>query len=64
MTDKTPEIKNCPFCGGPAALEVPAGTTSPLVFTIGCLDEGCIGFPAIMFQTRKAAVEAWNRRAP
>jgi hypothetical protein len=33
------------------------------MFTIGCPDESCLGFPAIKFQTRTDAIDAWNRRA-
>jgi Lar family restriction alleviation protein len=63
MPPKTPDLKPCPFCGGEASVKQAPGISSPVMFTIGCLDESCIGFPAIKFQTRKDAVAAWNRRA-
>jgi Lar family restriction alleviation protein len=58
-----PELKPCPFCGRAAALEETHGTASPVTFSVGCLDESCIGFPSTTFQTRKDAITAWNRRA-
>jgi hypothetical protein len=65
-TDKPgkPELKPCPFCGWNASIEETPGTTSPVMFSIGCLDESCIGFPTVKFQTRKDAIDAWNLRAP
>jgi len=57
-TLQTPKLKTCPFCGGDASLEKKDG-----MFTIGCLDESCLGFPTVTFQTRKDAIDGWNRRA-
>lgn len=65
MADKAgkPELKPCPFCGGEASVEKTPGAASPVMFSVGCLDESCIGFPTIKFQTRKDAIDSWNRRA-
>lgn len=48
------ELKPCPFCGGEAKLICPRGR----VTWIRC----CI-FETKVFQTKKQAIEAWNRRA-
>ena len=65
MADKPgkPELKPCPFCGRKASVEKTHGITSPVTYSVGCLDESCIGFPSVTFQTRKDAIAAWNRRA-
>jgi len=56
-----PNLKPCPFCGGEASLQ--ETETLPVKFTVGCLDESCIGFPSITFQIRNDAIAGWNRRA-
>jgi hypothetical protein len=33
----------------------------PVMFTVGCIDESCIGFPAVKFQTRRDAIAAWEQ---
>jgi len=60
---KPPELKPCPFCGRRASLEETHEINSPVMFSVGCLDESCIGFPSVTFQTRNDAIAAWNRRA-
>ena len=57
------ELKNCPFCGGPAELyttrHVPSGTD----WTPRCKAKSCCGRLAKKFSTKEAAVAYWNRRA-
>ena len=51
------ELKLCPFCGGKARLTLFLGNYA--VTCTSCL--GCIApYPQ---QTKKEAVDAWNRRA-
>lgn len=64
-----PQIKPCPFCGGPAEIEQTTGATSDhksVGFSVGCTaDEAdCMGYQSLTtFARRSDAIDAWNRRA-
>lgn len=66
MTDSS-NILPCPFCGSSASVEE-FGDGCPSFFSVGCdsTDEAsCMGYQSFTtFSTRKAAIEAWNKRAP
>jgi len=63
------ELKNCPFCGGEAALEECKQTPYEkaflgATFSCGCDNEDCLGYQSITtFARRKDAITAWNIRA-
>jgi hypothetical protein len=68
---ETPELKPCPFCGGPASLgdyrSGPFPDVDPdLCFSVGCANGGCIGHETHIqnFITAGEAIAAWNTRAP
>jgi hypothetical protein len=66
MSNSEPELKSCPFCGGPAAI-------APLVWTPGFHTVGC---PTCRMWTRttidgrgrhgtrEELINVWNRRTP
>lgn len=62
------ELKPCPFCGGIAQID-----NRDTCVIVSCQNEDCYFTPELMFtyhnqelrdETEKAAIEAWNRRAP
>lgn len=60
--------KPCPFCGKKArALKIPEGLNFAGLYVVGCTEDdmchGNINHFAMIFTTRKSAVENWNRRA-
>lgn len=62
-----PDIKPCPFCGGPASVEDASYAQGVGAWTVSCdADElACMGFDINTSFARKIeAIEAWNRRAP
>jgi hypothetical protein len=48
----------CPFCGRHANIEQLDGP----FWEGGCATEGCIGFEAILADTKLEGIQAWNRR--
>src|SRR6478736_2783983 len=63
------DLKLCPWCGGPADIEVIGSKDgAPVSFSVGCHDgDGkavCFGYQSLTSFARKSdAVAAWNRRA-
>ncbi len=64
------DIDPCPFCGATASVEeIPAavGPADAVRFTVGCdsqTEADCVGYQSLTtFDTRRAAIAAWNRRA-
>ena len=59
------ELKPCPFCGNGAHVCAIASGRQVYAYTITCDSLGtCIASdPMRYYQTRKKAIEAWNRRA-
>lgn len=57
-------LKPCPFCGAPVEFEEIKGHSHDGIdWSIGCETEGCFGFQSLIkFPTRRAAIEAWNKR--
>lgn len=64
--NKEQEVRPCPFCGSPAEYEqdpFDADKDTPVVQTVGCKNEDCIGYmPRKFFATKRDARAAWNRR--
>ena len=70
------ELKSCPFCGGEAKIEEiggqkPNGTKSVRVYCDNFSvngherNEPCpMGFLSQIFESKKIAIAAWNRREP
>ena len=64
----TPDLKPCPFCGGPAILRPPPPVQGGIVWGgyVGCASlAGCF-MPHRLFDPKDGhaeAVAAWNRRA-
>ena len=63
------QILPCPFCGGPAEVEQVGVGDEYVTFTVGCNESGgtieCMGYQSLStYPTRKAAIAAWNTRAP
>ncbi len=65
------QILPCPFCGHSASVEEiehGVGTTGGTSFSVGCDstdEESCMGYQSLtQFNTRKAAITAWNKRVP
>ena len=65
MTDQTPELKPCPFCGHEAELSYCGEENQPDPYceswTAICVHCGCD--PASYFLDKQKAVEVWNTRA-
>lgn len=68
-----PEILHCPFCGASASVEeIPGSVNNPhgggVTFSVGCdsqSEASCMGYQSYTeFNTRREAIEAWNKRAP
>lgn len=63
----TSNILPCPFCGHSASLE-DIEDLRGVRFSVGCDstdEESCMGYQSLTtFNTRKQAIEAWNKRAP
>ena len=58
------EMKPCPFCGKEATMDRVLGIAcGHKWWWVRCSDIRCIRQP-IQYETRKAAVAAWNRRTP
>lgn len=59
-----PQLKPCPFCGGPAEIWQVPDTD---MYIIGCTEDhrcmGNINHMSMIFCTKKTATAAWNRRA-
>lgn len=60
MSD-APELKFCPFCGGPAEME-PWHGGGPDKQLIGCMSDVCEVGPGVTGETPKEAVALWNKR--
>ena len=65
----TSTIKKCPFCGGMAALrEYPFDANDEFSsetkrYSVGCDNEKCGVSPETPYYHKKAALDAWNKRA-
>ena len=60
------ELKPCPFCGGEAEIGFKRSCYNhwqPEGFLPRCKDPSCIGRVYRKYQTERAAIKAWNRRA-
>lgn len=57
------ELKNCPFCGGPAEMRVQPHTPNGYEYTPRCKDKSCMGRAVKWHLSRETAIYAWNRRA-
>lgn len=63
-------ILPCPFCGCTASVEEFASglLVAGVTFSVGCdstSEADCMGYQSFTtFNTRKEAIEAWNKRAP
>lgn len=55
------ELKPCPFCGGEACIQRHEFIGYADTFGVVCLD--CCCETRQFFETKKEAIEAWNRRA-
>ena len=55
------ELKPCPFCGGEGCLQRHDFVGYTDTFGVVCLDCGCE--TRQFYDTKKDAIEAWNRRA-
>ena len=64
----TPELKPCPFCGGPAGFEECTPEQFPhTTWSVGCRNENedCIATQMIAsFSRKEEAAKAWNQRHP
>ena len=65
-----PEIKPCPFCGASASVEETRASglkVDGVMFSVGCDSETeatCMGYQSLTaFNTRREAIEAWNKRS-
>jgi Lar family restriction alleviation protein len=55
----TMELKPCPFCGGKAEV-----VDNEYFVDVSCAHIHCRGYAAsLMYNNKKEAIEAWNRRA-
>ena len=61
MSEHTPELKSCPFCGGPAEM-VPWHGGGPDKQLICCESETCEVGPSVTGETPKEAIALWNGR--
>ncbi len=61
MSDDTPELKPCPFCGGPPRLDTSGGMGC--VTCMQCQAEGpFVGEKVPRDKVDRTAAEAWNKR--
>lgn len=62
------QILPCPFCGASASVEEIPLDALGVQFSVGCdspSEDSCMGYQSFQqFNTRKAAIAAWNKRAP
>ena len=61
------ELKPCPFRGGEAmVIKIPEGLNGAGLYIVGCFEDdlcmGNINHFAMVFFSRKLAIEHWNRR--
>lgn len=55
-------LKKCPFCGSDASLySHDRGDNPGEDYSVGCNNYKC-GIETALYETRKEAIEAWNRR--
>lgn len=53
------KLRNCPFCGGEAEV-----VGNEYFVDVSCAHVDCRGYAAsLMYNNKKEAIEAWNRRA-
>ena len=54
------ELRECPFCGGKAELNVQKSTGHCRVL---CETDGCMNYAfRVSYLTKEAAINAWNKR--
>lgn len=63
------DLKPCPFCGSSAKLKehyMNLKESSPIYFCVSCdnLKEPECPRPTTPYNTKKKAIENWNRRSP
>lgn len=58
---RDPQLKPCPFCGGPAEIEFWHGGR-PAKRRAGCADQ-CDVSPGVCGDTKRETIEKWNQRA-
>jgi len=62
MTEEL-NLKNCPFCGGMAAIEMTIDMLEQSSFVAGCVSLECYISPGTDgFQDIEDAAKAWNKR--
>lgn len=60
---KKPELKPCPFCGGPASLFCVEQPSGELTYEVDCENDGCeVSACTMLYPTREEAAAVWNRR--
>lgn len=57
------ELKPCPFCGGPAEMQITKHIPGRFGYTPRCKNQSCCGRSTKQYTVREAAEYMWNRRA-
>ena len=58
------KLETCPYCGGEATLDSVNLTGKNKEYSAGCLNRDCtINVYTDFYKTKRAAIDAWNRRA-
>ena len=60
---KLPELKPCPFCGGPASLFSVVQPDGTVTWEVDCENKDCeVSACTMLYETREQAAAVWNER--
>lgn len=62
MSENKHELKPCPFCGGPAEMQITKHIPNGFDYTPRCKNPSCCGRLTKKYTVREIAEYMWNRR--